>query len=120
MKQRFTNEELTRLRNKLPVRVVIERLLNIPGKEVEGVYRFLCPHCHEFQTAIHPHENLGRCFRCQKNYNPIDLVIAVKNLNFVSAVKFLLARYQPRFQTEESQTPAIAQRIVDSLRPQLV
>jgi hypothetical protein len=42
-------------------------------------------------TACHPKTNLGRCFRCQRNFNPIDLVMVVKGLCFQEAVQFLLA-----------------------------
>ena len=87
--KRFSDVELYRLRNELPVRKVIETMLQLPSKEVEGVFRFLCPRCNEFQTAIHPRENLARCFRCQRNFNPIELVMAASELDFVSSVKFL-------------------------------
>jgi hypothetical protein len=41
-------------------------------------------------TACHPKTNLGRCFRCQRNFNPIDLVMVVKGFCFQEAVRFLL------------------------------
>lgn len=85
----FSDAELRRLRNEIPVRWVIETLLELPTKEVEGVYRFLCPVCNEFETGLNPHANLGRCFRCRKNFNPIELVMTERGLNFVQSVKLL-------------------------------
>ena len=90
--RRFSSTELGRLRNEIPVRWVIEALLQLPSKEIEGVYRFLCPVCSEFQTGLNPHTNLARCFRCEKNFNPIELVMADKGLNFVQSVTLLLER----------------------------
>ena len=71
----FSKEELRKLRNEIAVRWVIETLLQLPHKEVEGVFRFLCPACGEFQTAVNPKTNLSRCFRCQMNFNTIELVM---------------------------------------------
>ena len=38
------------------------------------------------RTATNPRTNLGRCFRCQRNFNPIDLVMVVKRYTFLQAV----------------------------------
>ena len=89
MKKRFSSHELFELRNAIPVRRLIRDELQIPSKISEGVFRFLCPVCHEFQTATHPATNLARCFRCEKNFNTIDLVMAVKGLDFKESVVFL-------------------------------
>jgi hypothetical protein len=89
MQQRFSNEELNAIRNRIPVSKVICEVLQIPNKEQEGFLRFLCPCCSEFRTAVHPTENLGRCFLCERNFNPIELVMAEKKLRFVESVKLL-------------------------------
>lgn len=89
---RFSKEELHEIRNSISVRMVIERIVNLPSKVVEGVFRFLCPVCGEFQTSIHQKTNLSRCFLCKRNFNSIDLVMEVKHKNFVESVK-LLKRY---------------------------
>ena len=39
--------------------------------------------------STNPKTNLARCFRCEKNFNPIDMVMVVKRFNFVEAVEFL-------------------------------
>ena len=106
--KRFTDEELRRLRNKIPVRFVIEILLQLPHKEIEGVYRFLCPVCKEFETGLNPHTNLARCFRCEKNFNPIELVMADRGLSFVQSVNLLLEKEHcsngaPRHRRAESE-----------------
>lgn len=90
--KRFRDEELRRVRNEISLREVIETLLQIPYKEIEGVYRFLCPACNEFQTGLNPHTNLARCFGCQKNFNPIELVMAHRGLSFVQSVTLLLQK----------------------------
>lgn len=89
MGQYFTKETLHRLRNEVLITQVIQ-VLDIPFKTRDGYLRFLCPLCNEFMTACHPKTNLGRCFRCQRNFNPIDLVMVVKGMCFQEAVRFLL------------------------------
>lgn len=88
----FTEEELRRVRNGIEVRTVIETLLQLPTKEVEGVWRFLCPECGEFDTRVNPRTNLARCFRCARNFNPIELLMAEKGLSFVQSVTLLLEK----------------------------
>ena len=61
----------------------------MPNKEIEGFFRFLCPLCREFNTATNPKTNLARCFRCKRNFNPIDLVMVVERCGFLDAVRFL-------------------------------
>lgn len=89
MKRRFTGGELFKIRNLIPVDWLIKEQLNIPSKVSEGFFRFLCPLCNEFRTATNPKTNLARCFRCEKNFNPIDLVMIVKGIGFVESVKYL-------------------------------
>ena len=89
MAQRYSREELQRLRNKVLVKDVIVHILDMPSKVRDGYLRFLCPLCSEFLTACNPRTNLARCFRCERNFNPIDLVMVVKGLNFREAVEFL-------------------------------
>jgi len=91
MTRRFTGNELFKLRNLIPVEMLIKEQLNIASKMSEGYFRFLCPICNEFQTAANRKTNLARCFRCEKNFNPIDLVMIVKGLGFVESVKYLKA-----------------------------
>jgi hypothetical protein len=85
----FSSRELYRLRNLIPIDVLIEKELVIPSKISEGFFRFLCPLCNEFQTAVNPKNNLGRCFRCEKNFNTIDMVMVWHSIGFVDSVKYL-------------------------------
>lgn len=87
--RRFSRQELYRLRNDIPVEIVIKNALDIPCRNTEGCFRFLCPICNEFNTAVNPETNLARCFRCQKNFNTIDLVMLITKLDFVKSVRFL-------------------------------
>jgi len=47
----FSSQELYKLRNSIPIDVLIEKELTIPSKTSEGFFRFLCPLCNEFQTV---------------------------------------------------------------------
>ena len=113
--KRFSDEELVRIRNLLPVRWVIEILLQLPCGEVEGVYRFFCPKCNESQTGLNPNTNLARCFRCEKNFNPIDLVMADRKLSFVASVKWLLEQESIAKQGIKPKTVNLLQELVQNL-----
>ena len=89
MKRHFSSQELFMLRNHIPIDTLIEKHLKLPSKFSEGFFRFLCPLCNEFQTATNPKTNLARCFRCERNFNPIDMVMIYKGLKFVDGVKYL-------------------------------
>lgn len=89
MPKRYSKEFLTILRNEIPIAILISDLLELPNKVSEGYFRFLCPICSEFNTATNQKTNLARCFRCQKNFNPIDMVMEVKRVGFIDAVKYL-------------------------------
>ena len=89
MAERFPRDLLRSLRNDIPISRLIRLHLELPSKERDGFLRFLCPLCREFHTATNPRTNLGRCFRCRVNFNPIDLVMALEACSFVDAVKML-------------------------------
>ena len=88
MARKITDAELRSLRNDVDITQLISRL-GIPSKRQEGYFRFLCPICHEFNTATNPRTNLARCFRCSKNFKPIDLVMTVEHVSFLDAVRIL-------------------------------
>ena len=98
---RFSSQELYELRNRIPVDVLIEKNLGIPSKITEGYFRFLCPVCNEFDTSVKADTNLARCFRCEKNYNTIDIVMVVRRLDFVQSVKYLQKIYN-QFTSQKS------------------
>ena len=89
MFKKYSKEKLRRLRNDIPISILIADFLKLPSKVSEGYFRFLCPICSEFVTATNPKTNLARCFRCEKNFNPIDMTMTVKRLNFKEAVEYL-------------------------------
>ena len=89
MAKRYSKEFLRMLRNEIPIAILIADLLNLENKVSEGYFRFLCPICSGFNTATNQKTNLARCFRCGKNFNPIDMVMQVKRLSFVDAVEYL-------------------------------
>lgn len=90
MTQRYSKTQLRKLRNNIPVDLLIANILKQPNKISEGYFRFICPICNEFTTAINPKTNLARCFSCKKNFNPIDMVMAVKTYSFTQAVDYLM------------------------------
>lgn len=99
MPSRYGHERLRRLRNEIPLRRVLEAL-DWPHKMREGVLVFRCPVCGECRTSSHPRENLGRCFICLRNFNPIDLTLAIRRIDFVDAVEFLLPLLPPGSTTD--------------------
>jgi hypothetical protein len=68
--------------------------LDIPNKISEGYFRYLCPLCDEFMTSTKADTNLARCFRCEENFNTIDLTQICRRVSFVEAVTFLKAFYR--------------------------
>jgi DNA primase len=89
MTKRYSKLTLRKLRNEIPITNLIADFLQLPCKATDGYFRFLCPLCSEFLTATNPKTNLARCFRCEQNFNPIDMVMIVKRYNFRQAVEFL-------------------------------
>ncbi len=89
MPRRYSPETLRSLRNDIPIDDLIANVLGLPHKLSEGYFRFLCPVCREFNSATNPKTNLARCFGCEKNFNPIDMVMTVYHCSFVEAVEFL-------------------------------
>ena len=82
------------MRNQINIEMLIEKTLAIPCAVTKGCFRFRCPMCDGFDTAVNPKTNLARCFRCEKNFNTIDLVMLVRQTNFVQSVKFLQSIHQ--------------------------
>lgn len=122
--RRFSNKELYALRNQIPIAVLIEKALGIPSRTTKGVFRFLCPLCHEFNTAVSPKTNLARCFGCQKNFNTIDLVMLVKKTNFVNTIHFLEdyrtnmpTHQEPHLRKDDGQNPQHLRDILKSIIP---
>lgn len=88
MSAKIPADELCSLRNQIPLREVIF-ILCVPWKMDDELFRFNCPKCKQYNTSLHPTENLGRCFDCHVNFNAIDLVCLAKNFKFRSSVDWL-------------------------------
>jgi DNA primase len=106
----ITDELLRRLRNDLPMPVTIAALgrNGPPSKMSEGYFRFLCPSCGEMRATVNPRNNLAHCFCCKKNFNNIDLLLAL-DYDFRSAV-FVLERWLNQYQAEQARTTAATPR----------
>jgi len=100
--RRFSSSLLYALRNQINVQGLIEKNLCIPCRVEKGCFRFLCPLCSGFDTAVNPKTNLARCFQCGKNYNTIDLVMLTRKLSFIDSVRFLQTLGQSRTQNPEN------------------
>lgn len=87
--RRLSKHELFRLRNSIDIKMLISDTLQIPSKTCEGYLRFLCPICFYHDTATKRETNLARCFRCERNFNTIEIVMAAKHLNFIESVRYL-------------------------------
>jgi hypothetical protein len=92
MIRRFSPRELTFLRNRVPVDCVIENLLELPTRRNHDKLSFACPVCGGFDTSVNTADNLARCFACQQNFNPIELVMHQLKIGFVDSVKWLKCR----------------------------
>ena len=109
---RLSKALLHDLRNKIPIRGLIENELGVRCETESGVFRFECPMCRSFQTSVMKTENLARCFRCKVNFNPIDMVIAVKKAEFRPSADFLAELLE----SGVSEKPAVpAKRVASDL-----
>lgn len=88
MGEYFTRDYLYRIRNEIPV-ISLIKYLGWPSKYRDGAFFFLCPSCNEFQVKKTPMENLGHCFSCERNFNTIDLAMAIEQVDFVTAIEIL-------------------------------
>ena len=88
MTRYFSRQLLYRIRNEIPLAVLLPQL-QWPHQIRDGRLCLLCPRCGEFVTVVNPRTNLARCFRCEVNFNSIDLTMAIKECNFVAAVRRL-------------------------------
>ena len=98
MPRYFSDDFLRRLRNDISWPSLLEQL-GWPHKQRHGQLAFLCPRCHEYVSAVNPRTNLGRCFYCLRNFNPIEFTMTVQQCDFVAAVHYLeplLRASQPR------------------------
>ena len=84
--KRIHPDHLRALRNNVPVDAVLTDL-RIPTKNRGRRVNFRCPACDGFHAAINPQANLLRCFRCARDFNPIDLVEAACQCRFLEAVR---------------------------------
>lgn len=101
-KRQFTDQQLFHIRNHIHIQTVIENLLDIPSIKKENVFRFRCPLCAGYNTAVKTSTNLARCFPCGKNFNTIDIVMLVRDLDFVETVE-LLVNYKNALSSGEQQ-----------------
>ena len=91
----FSREMLRRIRNEIPIDQLIAKGLQWPSKWREKQFSFVCPCCGESRTATNPRTNLGRCFLCKRNFNPIDFVIVAREVDFLDAITFLIPLLPP-------------------------
>ena len=91
MHRKFDPKFLRTLRNDIAIEELIIEL-DVPSKRRDGYFRFLCPLCSDFHTATNPKTNLARCFRCRRNFNPIEMLMVVEKKNFVDSVHVLSER----------------------------
>ena len=91
----FPSDFLRMLRNKVPIDRVIASFLNMETRNTHNLFRFRCPLCGRFHTAVNHKNNLARCFDCKQNFNPIDMVMVAAKASFVEAVEFLEDKINP-------------------------
>ena len=91
MAKHYPHHLLRDLRNHISIDTVITHILRLELRhnDKDTFLRFRCPLCYKFHTDTNPETNLARCFDCKKNFNPIDIVMAVTQCGFVDAVELL-------------------------------
>jgi len=89
MSEKLSKEQLYNLRNRIEMISVIIDILELVYKTHDGQFRFMFPICKDFDSAVNTSTNLARCFRCERNFNPIDMVMIVKHYSFIQAAKYL-------------------------------
>ncbi len=93
MSKHYPDSLLRGLRNQIPIDRLITDMLRLDSLRDNPLLRFRCPLCHNFHTATSHKTNLARCFDCKKNFNPIDMVMAVTQCCFVDAVELLKEKF---------------------------
>ncbi len=91
---RYSGDQLRRLRNDIPWERLLEHW-QWPHKRRAGQLAFQCPRCGELIAVVNPRTNLGRCFHCEVNFNPIDFTIEAVTHDFVETVEQLLPLLPP-------------------------
>ncbi len=86
---RLSKEHLRDLRNKIPIRRLIENELGVRCHTEAGIFRFECPLCGSFHTSVMKTENIGRCFGCETTFNTIDMVMEIGKTGFRQSADFL-------------------------------
>lgn len=110
----ITKDLLRAIRNELPMKLTITRLGRHGPitKQVDGYFRFQCPHCGELRATVNPKNNLAHCFSCGEHINNIDLMMLFGH-DFVPAVMILegwLDQYRRNLGlTEHPVTPTSSQ-----------
>jgi DNA primase len=92
MTRRFSAQQLSYLRNQIPIERVIKIFLSLHTDSRSGKLSFACPVCHGSNTSINAKHNLARCFDCRQNFNPIEIVMHHLQISFVDSVKWLKQR----------------------------
>ena len=82
-------DNLRELRNMIDFSHLFRRLVWPWKRRNDGVILFVCPECSESETSVNPKTNLARCFRCERNWNPIDFTMAVGRMEFLEAYDYL-------------------------------
>lgn len=115
----LSKEHLHDLRNRIEMIPLIIDILELIHKTHDGRFRFICPLCNDFDSAVNTQTNLARCFRCKQNFNPIDMVMVVKHYSFIQAVRYLqpiLRRIDACAGNKTSQAPCQRQKHTESNR----
>lgn len=117
MTRRFSSQELSYLRNQVPIAGVIDALPDLANGT--GKSSFACPVCRGMNTSINAAHNLARCFDCRQNFNPIELVMHHLQFSFVDSVKWLKQRATGALSSNKrhnnSQPTSIGETLTDIL-----
>ena len=91
MKTLYSKSDIRRFRRSIPIQGLIVDILKIPSTTANGYCQFRCPKCGNSNAGIKVGEKKNRalCPDCETYFNPIDLVMAHKDIGFKQAADFL-------------------------------
>jgi hypothetical protein len=114
--RRIVPDRMREFRNDISI-LFVARDLRIPTAARGPRAAIRCPQCSSLHAAVNERTNLVRCFRCRRNYNPIDLVMSELRISFLDAVAYL-ERIGRRMESEQLTAPEPPRRPSKPTNPQ--
>jgi predicted GIY-YIG superfamily endonuclease len=89
---KLTVEQLDKIKNNFPIVDLVSHYTELKprGKSLTGI----CPICKSKKAfTVSPQKNICKCFSCGKGGNPINFIKNFENLDFRTAVDFIITKF---------------------------